>query len=70
MYNFLVQQPLVMMFVVHGGKRRCLVRNVATHACINDRIGQNISDEAKDLVTKLLRKEPQKRLPLDEVIYV
>ncbi|CAN0279157.1 unnamed protein product [Pylaiella littoralis] len=27
----------------------------------------NISDEAKDLVTKLLRKEPQKRLPLDEV---
>lgn len=29
---------------------------------------QNISDEAKDLVTKLLRKEPQKRLPLDEVI--
>lgn len=29
---------------------------------------QNISDEAKDLVTKLLRKEPHKRLPLDEVI--
>lgn len=28
---------------------------------------QNISDEAKDLVTKLLRKEPQKRLPLEEV---
>lgn len=28
---------------------------------------QNISDEAKDLVTKLLRKEPHKRLPLDEV---
>ena len=28
---------------------------------------QNISDEAKDLITKLLRKEPQKRLPLDEV---
>lgn len=28
---------------------------------------QNISEEAKDLVTKLLRKEPQKRLPLDEV---
>eukprot|EP00752_Nemacystus_decipiens_P002902 g2700.t1 len=26
----------------------------------------NISDEAKDLVTKLLRKEPQKRLPLEE----
>lgn len=28
---------------------------------------QNISDEAKDLVTKLLRKEPHKRLPLEEV---
>ncbi|CAB1120031.1 unnamed protein product [Ectocarpus sp. CCAP 1310/34] len=27
----------------------------------------NVSDEAKDLVTKLLRKEPQKRLPLEEV---
>lgn len=31
---------------------------------------QQISDEAKDLVGKLLQKEPNRRLPLDQASFV
>lgn len=41
--------------------------NAYTLSCM--RACQNVSDDAKDLINKLLQKDPQKRLRLDKVIY-
>jgi len=60
LYEFLVGQPPFMSEGTNETYRRIKL--------VDLKFPPNVSDEAKDLVVKLLQKEPSKRLPLDQVI--